>query len=286
MSDKNFTIGDFELFKESLGAGAQGEVVKARHKFTGQYYAVKILPLNTDTHKNAFQNEVTMTALCQSCSHVVPFIKSFQYCDFGFMVMEKMKFDLFEIINDTSKLRTEDEVASVFFQICTGIAELHAINVAHLDIKPENILLDKKGHVHFCDFGAATTFQKNELQTGVRGTLAYICPEMKSGIAYEPAKADMWSLGILLYVLLTGTFPFSSKNAKKVKEVDFSELEGYPISELCLDLLVRLLSLDANKRINIEQTINHPWFYGMRPNVQKKVSLLHKFKNKINPKKN
>ena len=107
----------------------------------------------------------------------------------------------------------EDATVRLFHSICVGAYNMHQVHLAHLDIKPENILLNADGLPVVCDFGASVEYKSGKKYRGRRGTPGYTCPEMAFEQPFSPEAADVWSLGILLHVMLTGFFPYDACEA-------------------------------------------------------------------------
>ncbi len=103
---------------------------------------------------------------------------------------------------------TEEEIKTIFMQICEGLNYCHQKNIVHRDIKLENILLDEKNNVKIIDFGFSVIIEPDKKLNIFCGTPSYMAPEIAGKVLYKGAPTDIWSLGIILYILLCGTFPF------------------------------------------------------------------------------
>ena len=144
-----------------------------------------------------------------------------------------------------------------------AINHCHAQNVIHRDIKPENIMITDQGSVRLIDFGLSKASRTQKL-TEMAGTPYYMAPEVLKG-SYM-AEADIWSLGVLLYCLVSGYLPFQGGSAKevfsKIKAADFhfDHQEFETISKECKDLITKLLEKDPKKRLTGINALAHPWF--------------------------
>lgn len=183
----------------------------------------------------------------------------FEYCSGG---------DLFTRVKDG---RLSEQVARTFFQeLVSAVAFLHKHNVTHLDISLENILLDsEQQHIKLCDFGVAQELQSpsHKLQ-GKVGKLGCMAPEVYSGVPFDGRQADIWSCGIVLFVMLTSVPPlicphssdtcFDLIRKRGIQELckvwKFTEI----ISDCCQDLLAGMIA-PPSRRLSIEQVQNHPW---------------------------
>jgi serine/threonine protein kinase len=132
-----------------------------------------------------------------------------------------------------------------------GISELHKRKIVHRDIKPDNILIHGDGTIKICDFGISKRIHGKGLISETSGTPAFMAPETFSNKWYEPYSADIWSLGVLLYTLLSGTNPFKNDDIKimkaKIATGEYKVIED--ISDEAKDLILKLLQPDPSKRI-------------------------------------
>lgn len=145
-----------------------------------------------------------------------------------------------------------------------AINHCHAQNIVHRDIKPDNIMITNNNTVRLIDFGLSKASRNNRQLTTMAGTPYYMAPEVLEG-SYSK-KADIWSLGVLLYTLVCGYLPFQGSNAaevfRKIKEADyhFNHVEFEAVSEECKDLIRKLLVLNQKKRLSGQDALNHKWF--------------------------
>ncbi|KAH0465523.1 hypothetical protein IEQ34_005626 [Dendrobium chrysotoxum] len=181
-----------------------------------------------------------------------------------YFVMEYMKGG--ELFNKVAKGRLKEDVARKYFQqLITAVEFCHSRGVYHRDLKPENLLLDENGNLKISDFGLSA-FVDSKRQDGLLhttcGTPAYVAPEVIGRKGYDGAKADIWSCGVIFYVLLAGYLPFRDSNLmemyRKIGKSEFKCPHWFPPE-------VRRLSskiLDPNpiRRISIEKIMEHPWF--------------------------
>lgn len=161
----------------------------------------------------------------------------------------------------------EDGGRFFFKQMLNSIEYMNAMKVSHRDLKLENILVDNELNLKIADFGYAS-FQKIDLLSSYRGTFTYMAPEIKLGQTYNGLQVDLFSAGVILFILIRGIFPF--KEARKEEffynmliQGQYAEywekVQGTYLSEECRDLLQRLFSYDPTKRPTIEEIKNHPW---------------------------
>lgn len=172
----------------------------------------------------------------------------------------------YHIVKKEKKHLNEAEAAAVMRQGFSALKYLHGSGIAHRDIKPENFLLFKESdpdNVKLIDFGLSKKLSEDEIMNNPNGTAYYIAPEVLGG-AYDK-KCDIWSMGVVLYILLCGRPPFKGKsNPEIIKNVMKGEYSfDYPSFEQCSDdvkdFISRCLEKDVSKRFNAEEAFDHTW---------------------------
>uniref|UniRef100_A0A2K6T1A9 non-specific serine/threonine protein kinase n=1 Tax=Saimiri boliviensis boliviensis TaxID=39432 RepID=A0A2K6T1A9_SAIBB len=180
-----------------------------------------------------------------------------------FMVLEYCPGgELFDYIISQDRL-SEEETRVVFRQIVSAVAYVHSQGYAHRDLKPENLLFDEYHKLKLIDFGLCAKPKGNKdyhLQTCC-GSLAYAAPELIQGKSYLGSEADVWSMGILLYVLMCGFLPFDDDNIMALYKKIMRGKYNVPkwLSPSSILLLQQMLQVDPKKRISMKNLLNHPW---------------------------
>lgn len=260
---------------EKLGAGHYAEVFLCRNRGTGTLHAVKVVDKSKTTTKQQgdFLGEVAILRELNH-AHCLRMDGHFDEGSRVFVVLELIQGgELFQKICK-EKHFTEKKAAGMMHDILSGIAYLHKKGIIHRDLKPENLLLtskDDNASIKIVDFGFAEKCGDENKLTKCCGTPLYIAPEVlnaglfKTGPPYGLA-ADMWSIGVILYVLLCGYPPFRAKTQndqfKKVVagKFDFPEHKVWGnISAEAKDLITKLIVPEPSKRLTAEQALNHPW---------------------------
>jgi serine/threonine protein kinase len=251
LSDERIVI----RFNELLGTGAMCSV-RVGVTSKGKPVAVKIFDLLDPPVSRAFHNEVSIYDSIMQLDDNQYFAKAYytnQQSGLGMIVMKQYDCDLYEYAKSHSL--THDRLRCMFRRICEGVQVLHNNGFAHLDIKPENILM-KSGKPYLSDYGGSVNVQSRPdrriTNTNLCATPQYAAPEvMRSSEYFCPFKADIYSLGVLLHTMLTRHYPLKSK-ARVV-------LSRSGLSESVCDLMDRTLSLKPRKRPSISRLLAHPW---------------------------
>ena len=295
---KTSILDDYEIrWSRNLGTGVSGPVRLCIHRASGKEYALKILLDRSDRKKAEI--EATLHWRASGCDHIVRIIDVYrnelkQPGEISakkriLVVMELMEGgELFEFISKRHHF-TEREASKYILQIANGIQFCHRLNIAHRDIKPENLLLVKRTddpeyvHIKLADFGFAK-IDNGDLKTP-QFTPYYVAPqvleaqkrqrEVQSGFKprspyYYDKSCDVWSLGVILYIMLCGYPPFYSEvphqalsNRMKQKimsaDFDFPENDWRSVTREAKDLIRQMLCVEPSDRLSIDEVIRHPW---------------------------
>lgn len=239
--------------EEIIGSGAYSTVIKV--KKGDSIFALKVIEHKTALHHLVACNECCVLSQLDH-PNIVKYIEHFELGDQTALVMEyisgKALYDLLEQEGRMSK----EKVVPILRQIVIALQHLHSKGIMHHDLKPENIMISD-GVVKLIDFSFSTKEPMDEDQFG---TIDYIAPEV---IKYEKytVKIDIWSLGVVLYELLTLQLPFYHKSRNKTKKNICNAKIKFPSSldEEAKDLLSQMLERNPEKRISLEGILEHPW---------------------------
>uniref|UniRef100_A0A671VSQ6 Serine/threonine-protein kinase n=1 Tax=Sparus aurata TaxID=8175 RepID=A0A671VSQ6_SPAAU len=258
----------YQIFPdEVLGSGQFGIVYGGKHRKSGRDVAIKIIDkLRFPTKQESqLRNEV---AILQSLHHpgVVNLDCMFETPERVFVVMEKLHGDMLEMILSSEKGRLPERITKFLVtQILVALRHLHFKNIVHCDLKPENVLLasaDAFPQVKLCDFGFARIIGEKSFRRSVVGTPAYLAPEVLRNKGYN-RSLDMWSVGVIIYVSLSGTFPFNED--EDINDQIQNAAFMYPphpwkkVSQEAIDLINNLLQVKMRKRYSVDKTLSHPW---------------------------
>uniref|UniRef100_A0A673LYW3 Protein kinase D4 n=1 Tax=Sinocyclocheilus rhinocerous TaxID=307959 RepID=A0A673LYW3_9TELE len=259
----------YQIFSdEVLGSGQFGVVYGGTHRHTGRPVAVKVIDKTRFPTKQEEQTKNEVSIL-QRLSHpgVIHIERTFKTMEHTFVVMEKLHSDMLEMIlsHENGRL-TERTTRFLVTQVLEALRYLHMRDVAHCDLKPENVLLaspEPFPQVKLCDFGFARIIGQKSFRRTVVGTPAYLAPEVICSKGYN-RSLDVWAVGVILYVSLSGTFPFNEDEDINQQITNASFM--YPhqpwslISLEAVNLINNLLQVVVRRRFSVGKAMGHPWF--------------------------
>lgn len=298
----------YTLTGETLGEGSYGKVETCKNVYTGFEYAVKIIEKRPGIYnRSKVLKEIEVYHLCRGHNNIIQLIEYFEEDEHFFLIFEKIRGGPLLTHIQERVCFTESEASSIIGALADALSHLHKQGIAHRDIKPENILCVNECSpcpVKLCDFDLCSSanidISTPRLLTPV-GSVEYMAPEVvdtflltddyydeeEEELTYNK-KCDMWSLGIIMYILLCGYVPFSGRcgagcgwekgeNCPECQELLFDSIkegrvEFHPqywanISAEAKDLIRRLLVKDAGLRLDTAQVLQHPWILAGGPNT-------------------
>ena len=259
LSEINFQMG------KKLGEGMFSTVKIATHSLTNEQVAIKILEKTKITKiedKERINHEIS---IIKKVNHfnIVKLYAVIETKLIIYLIQEHIQGkDFMEYLTKKGKLK-ESDACKYFHQIISGLEYLHQCGIAHRDFKPENILLTNDNQIlKIIDFGLSNTYKKGQLLKTGCGSPCYVPPEMIKEEGYNGALADIWSAGVILYLMLCGNLPFYHDDNQILYEKILAGKYDTPshLSEDVKDLLSKILEVDPKKRINFEGIKSHPWF--------------------------
>ncbi|XP_071555569.1 uncharacterized protein [Temnothorax nylanderi] len=260
----------YEVEEQPFARGKYATVRRCRERSSGRQWAAKFLRKRRRAQELRAEalHEVAVLDAAAHCSRLVSLHQVFETNTEMVLVLELAPGGELQMILDRDEVPEERQVARLLKQILDGIAFLHSLNVAHLDIKPQNLVLTGEFpdcDVKLCDFGISRYISHGADIREILGTPDYVAPEV---LNYEPISlaTDMWSVGVLLYVLLTGCSPFGGDTKQETFcnisrcRLDFPDDLFEDVSEEARDLMRKLMVKDPNERLTVTECLQHPWF--------------------------
>jgi calcium-dependent protein kinase len=276
-------ITNHYIILNDLGNGSYGTVKKVKHKISNEERAMKIVKKKSESSINEIE-------ILKKISHpnIISIYEIFEDSKNYYIMSELIEGgELFEEITNRGSF-SEIDAAKIMKQLLTSVNYLHNKNIVHRDLKPENIMMINKHSNNFeiklIDFGTAKSFEKGDKLSKFIGTSYYIAPEVLAENYDE--KCDIWSSGIILYILFCGYPPFDGNSnidiyhSIKYSSPSFTSEEWKDVSKEAIDLIVNMLTKNPSKRLNAEQCLSHKWFKNMEA---LETDMIQKNKIKFNP---
>jgi len=279
------SITDKYTIHDELGRGAFSVVKLAVENSTGKKYAVKIIQKSKVEQNVRLATEMEILKQVQH-DNIISLKEIIDTKTCLFIVTELVTGgELFDKIVELGQY-TEKDASILVTKMVSAIQYLHSINIVHRDLKPENLLLrdpESVSEVKLADFGLSKIVGTKVMMQTACGTPGYVAPEVLTAQGYDK-EVDMWSIGVITYILLCGFPPFYNENLPELFEqilkaaYDFPEEYWKDISEDGKDFIRKLLVVDPKKRMTGEEALRHPWLVGNPPSKQ----LPPKFNEEIN----
>ena len=297
------TIDNFQLIK-LLGEGANGKVYLCTDMNDGNHYAIKVMQVKSPAYQDHFQQMVASeVATLKRLSHplTVRLIADSNNAMLNhsngssrpvmYIVMELCpNGELIEVLFYPGMPFTEPITRFVFAQILEGLKSVHQEGLVHRDIKPENILFDNEWNIKLADFGFATLSSGREgnglCQTNL-GTAGYKAPEIYAGVPYNGQEVDLFAAGVILFIMLNHNPPFTEADPRNPyykrlyqnpqafwKAAAAAKPEGYFSTDF-QDIINKMLALDPQNRLNMQQIFEHPWMSGPMASKSEFVQEMH-----------
>jgi len=264
---KNHDVKNEYTLSEELGRGKFGVVYRCIEKSTGKKLAAKFVTTTQKSDREDVQREVDIMKSLQH-KRLLQLYDAFDDSKTQMvLILELVEGgELFERVIDDDFILTEKTCSIFMRQICEGVEYMHSQNILHLDMKPENILcVTQTGNqIKLIDFGLARRYNPKEKLQVLFGTAEFVAPEVVNFDRITP-KTDMWSVGVICYVLLSGLSPFMGDSELETlanvtrTAYDYEDEAFDPISDEAKDFIDKLLIKDPTKRMSATECLQHKW---------------------------
>ncbi|KAM7412608.1 hypothetical protein PAMA_020133 [Pampus argenteus] len=260
-SDEQPHIGNYRLLK-TIGKGNFAKVKLARHILTGREVAIKIID-KTQLNPTSLQKLFREVRIMKTLNHpnIVQLFEVIQTDKTLYLIMEYASGgEVFDYLVAHGRMK-EKEARAKFRQIVSAVHYCHQKNIVHRDLKAENLLLDANSNIKIADFGFSNEFTAGSKLDTFCGSPPYAAPELFQGKKYDGPEVDIWSLGVILYTLVSGSLPFDGQNLKELRERVLRGKYRVPfyMSTDCEGILRRFLVLNPAKRCSLEQIMKDKW---------------------------
>ena len=257
-------VGKYELLK-CLGCGGFAYVYLATNGSSDEMLAIKVIPkknVKTYDDQQRLQREIEATAFLHH-PNIVQLHDFFSDIDNFYLVMDYCGGgSLNDYIKNPAipKLR-EDQAATIFAQIVAAVDYCHERGVVHRDLKPHNVLITKFPQIKIADFGLCGYIEKGQKMNTFCGTQCYNAPECLMKNEYDAKQSDVWSLGVILYEMVTGSHPWNTSNVNAmIQQIIKAKFVVPPtVTAACDELIKSMLKLRPADRITCKQILEHPW---------------------------
>jgi calcium-dependent protein kinase len=264
---------DYQILEE-IGKSSLARVYKAQNRHTEQLRVIKVGPANKEEIKRNMEVEILKRLAHPNIIEVYDFYQDSRNV---FIVSEFCAgSELYEVILKRKSF-DEKDAAKIMHQLLSAINYCHTNGVVHRDIRPENVIVDSKLDLKIIDWTTARYFERSQLMSVVKGVSSYyLSPDVISGVYDE--KCDIWSLGVILYVIICGYPPFSGSSTEEIiqkiqiGQFYFPDEEWLAVSDEAKQLIASMLTYDPNSRPSAEACLSHSWFNLNRKSEDKVLS--------------
>ncbi|XP_063703440.1 death-associated protein kinase related-like [Culicoides brevitarsis] len=259
----------FDVETSPFARGKFGTVRRAVHKKTGVQYAAKFLRRRRrdQCYTKDINHEIAVLMLCADSKHIINLYAVHETRLETALVLELVHGGELQTLLDIEGCLTEEQTIICLREILKALQYMHKLNIAHLDVKPQNILMNGEkveDGLKLCDFGISRVINKSSEVREIVGTPDYVAPEV---LQYDPVslRTDIWSVGVLAYVLLSGCSPFAGDTKQETFlniskcNLTFPEDLFETASSAAIDFITETLQIKPHERLNVEECLSHKW---------------------------
>lgn len=265
-------LTDLYEIKEKIGNGKFGLIKLGINKVNKEKVAIKIMSKKDMTTEDLelVRTEIEILKICQH-PNIIRLYEVFENTEYFYIIMEYCSGgDLFSYLEKRGFRLAEPHACRIMHKMCAAVYYIHSYGIAHRDLKPENVLMtstDDEADIRILDFGLSKIIGPDEKCTEPYGTLSYVAPEVLLDQPYGK-EVDLWSLGVITYLMLSGSLPFDHKtDEEEIARKTIAEPPPYKgqiwekISKEARNFVDRLLQKKPEKRMTIKEALEHEWFH-------------------------
>ncbi len=259
------------IIEDEIGSGKFGVIRLSKNKHTGKKYAIKLLSKKNmnSSDLELVRTEIEILKICQH-PNIIKLYNIFENSDYFYIIMEYCSGgDLFSYLEKKEFKLSEKKACEIISKICRALYYIHSYGIVHRDLKPENILMtdeSENADIRLLDFGLSKILGPDETCNEPYGTLSYCAPEVIKGENYNK-NVDLFSIGVITYLILSGQLPFNHKNSESeiarltiFEEPSFKSRIWNNISSEAIHFIKGMLKKNPNERFSIKDAIEHKWF--------------------------
>ena len=256
-------VGPYQI-QDFLEEGSYSKIYLAKSLYTNEQVVIKAI--NKSSLKKELDDLLLLTKQIETLKilkhrNIITLYEIYESRKYLYLITEYCQGkNLIEKLMRKKRF-SEEEALIIFFQLLDVFTYMHKMNICHRNIRAEHILFDKNSRPKLIGFGYSSFYEKNKKIEGAYGSLCYACPEIINEQPYNPELADVWSLGVILYVLVCGYLPFCEEEDSKNKILISEGKIEFPkeMSNKLKDLLRHMLDINPEKRYNFQKIVKHPW---------------------------
>ena len=255
-------LGPYEI-NQKINEGGYSKIYLGTSKYTNDKVSIKIIDkslfIKNPDDLLIIKNEIDILKILKH-RNILTLYEIYESSQYIFLITEHLPNQLIDLILNKKRL-SESDALIIFVQLLDALLYIHKMNICHRDLRIEHVLLDLNNIPKLIDFGYSCFYKKGNSLFEPIGSLSYACPEIIQQKSYNPELADVWSLGVCLYVMVCGYLPFSEEDDEKNNKLIISGKVDYPkeIGNICKDLLKKMLEVNPQKRYNFVKISRHPW---------------------------
>lgn len=255
-------------FARVIAEGGFGVIYLVYHSVYDQHFALKKVP------EDRFKEDEVECLKQLDQPNIISLYNTYKFQNYVYLLMEYCPYDLYHLLKKSPDTPIET-LGKYCHDILMAIKACHDHNIAHNDIKPSNLLIDKYGRIKICDFGLTSVYDDMKCKSTYKGTMLFKAPELFRKQDYNPMKADIWAIGVTFYYMVTQTYPFYANDRtvlKKIVETGVYAVGAVPYPSF-IQVISRCLVVDPESRATVDELLALPFFQPYKAQKMQKKSV-------------